>query len=55
MTITILNTVNTIPTYVKVPHPELVSSELGFAYTSFILCSIKLATYVLICLCLQNR
>ena len=36
-------------------HPKLVSSELGFASTSFILCSIKLGTSVLICLCLQNR
>ena len=48
MTITIFNTVKTIPTYAKVLHLELVSSELGFASTSFILCSIKLATSVLI-------
>ena len=54
MTITILNTIKIIPTYAKVLHPELVSSELAFACTSFILCSIKLATSVLICLCLQN-
>ena len=55
MTITILNTVKIIPTYVRYPHAELASSGLGFASTSFILGSIKLATTVLICLCLQNR
>ena len=53
--ITILNTVSIIPTYVRVPHLELVSSDLEFAFTSFILYSIKFVTSVLICLCLQNR
>ena len=55
MTITILNNVKIIPIYAKILHLELVSPELGFASTSFILCSIKHATSVLICLCLQNR
>ena len=49
-----LNTVSIIPTYVRVLHLELISG-LEFASTSYILCSIKLATSVLICLCLQNR
>ena len=49
-----LNTVSIIPTYVEVPHLELISSGLEFASTSFILCSIKFATSVLICLCLQT-
>ena len=35
-------------------HSELVSLELELASTSFILCNIKLATNVLMCLCLQN-
>ena len=34
--ITILNTVSIIPTYVRVPHLELVSPELEFASTSLI-------------------
>ena len=54
-TITMLNTVSIIPMYVRVLHLELISSGLEFAATSFILCNIKLATSVLICLCLPNR
>ena len=50
-----LSTVKIIPTYAKVLHSELVSLELELASTSFILCNIKLANSVLMCLCLQNR
>ena len=55
MTIIRLSTVKIIPIYAKVLHLELVPSELELAFTSFILCNIKLATSVLMCLCLQNR
>ena len=41
--------------YAKVLHSEIVPSVVELASTSFILCSIKLATTVLMCLCLQNR
>ena len=50
-----LNTVSIITKYVKLLHLELISLGLGFVSTSFILCSIKLATSVVIWLCLQNR
>ena len=50
-----LNTLKIITIYAKVLHLELVSLELELASTSFILCNIKLATSVLMCLCLQNR
>ena len=50
-----LNTVKIIPIYTKVLHSDLVSLEIGLASTSIILCNIKLATSVLMCLCLQNR
>ena len=53
--ITRLSTVKIIPIYARVLHLELVSLELELAPTSFILCNIKLATSVLMCLCLQNR
>ena len=49
-----LSTVKIIPIYANVLHSELVSLEIGLASTSFILCNIKLATKVLMCLCLQN-
>ena len=54
VTIIRLSTVKIIPIYAKVLHSELVSLELELASTSFILCNIKLATNVLMCLCLQN-
>ena len=50
-----LSIVKIIPIYAKVLHKELVSLELKLASTSFVLCNIKLAASVLICLCLQNR
>ena len=55
MTIIRLSTVKIIPIYAKVLHSELVPSEVELASTSFILCNIKLATSVLMCLCLQNK
>ena len=57
MTVTILSIVKAIPVYAKVPHSELIASEFKFelASTSFVLCNIKLATIVLMCLCLQNK
>ena len=36
-------------------HLELISLELELDSSYFILCNIKLATSVLMCLCLQNR
>ena len=50
-----LSTVKIIPIYAKVLHSELVSLGIGLASTSFILCNIKLASSVLMCLYLQNR
>ena len=50
-----LSTIKIIPIYAKVLHSELVSLEIGLASTSFILCNIKLATSVLMCLCLQKK
>ena len=41
--------------YAKVPHPESSMFIVVLASTSFALCSIRLATNVLMCLCLQNR
>ena len=57
MTVTILSIVKAIPIYVKVPHSGVIISELKLelASTSFVLCNIKLATIVLMCLCLQNK
>ena len=48
-----LSTFKIIPINAKVLHSELVSLELELASTSFILCNIKLATSVLMCLCLK--
>ena len=55
MTIAILNIVRAIPIYTRVPHSGLFVSVVNLASTSFALCNIKLATIVLICLCLQNK
>ena len=57
MTVTILSIVKAIPIYVKVLHSEVIISEFTFelASTSFVLCNIRLATIVLMCLCLQNK
>ena len=55
MTITILNIVRVIPMYAKVLHSELFLSVDDLASTSFPLCNIRLATIVLMCLCLQNK
>ena len=55
MTIIRLSTVKIIPIYAKVLHSELVHSELELAFTSFILCYIRPAISVLICLSLQHR
>ena len=53
MTFAILNNVRDIPMYAKVPHPES-SIFVVQASTYFALYSNRLATIVLICLCLQN-
>ena len=55
MTIAILNNVRAIPMYARVLHSELSISVDDLASTSFALCNIKLATIVLMCLCLQNK
>ena len=55
MTITMLNSVRTIPMYSRVLHSELSISVDDLASTSFALCNIRLATIVLMCLCLQNK
>ena len=55
MTITILNIVRAIPMYAKVPYLELFVLVDDLASTSFALCNIRLATIVLMCLCLQNK
>ena len=56
MTVTILSIVKAIPIYAKVPHSELYVSVFNFelASTSFVLYNIKLATIVLICLCVTK-
>ena len=41
--------------HAKVPHSELFVSVVDLASTSLALCNIKLATIVLMCLCLQNN
>ena len=41
--------------YARVLHSELSILEDDLASTSFALCNIKLATIVLMCLCLQNK
>ena len=55
MTIAILNNVRAIPMYAKVPHSESSIFIVVLASTSFALYNNRLATIVLICLCLQNR
>ena len=57
MTVTILSIAKAIPIYAQVLHSELYVSVFNFelASTSFVLYNIKLATIVLICLCLQNK
>ena len=55
MTITILNNVKAIPMYARVPHSESPIFVGVLASTSFALYNNKLATIVLICLCLQNK
>ena len=55
MTVAILNTVKVIPIYARVLHSELFVSVVNLASTSFALCNIKLATIVLMYLCLQNK
>ena len=55
MTIAILNIVRAIPIYAKVPHSGLFVLVVKLASTSFAFYSIRLATNVLMCLCLQNK
>ena len=55
MTIAILNNVRAIPMYAKVTYSESSIFIVALASTSFALYSNRLATIVLICLCLQNR
>ena len=55
MTIAILNNVRAIPMYARVPHSELSIFVGVLASTSFALCNNRLATIVLMCLCLQNK
>ena len=55
MTIAMLSNVKAIPMYARVPHSES-SIFMGLlASTSSALYSNRLATIVLICLCLQNK
>ena len=55
MTIAILNNVRAIPMYARVPHLESSIFMGVLASTSFALCNNRLATIVLMCLCLQNK
>ena len=57
MTVAILSIVKAILIYAKVLHSGLIVSVFNFemASTSFVLYNIKLATIVLIYLCLQNK
>ena len=55
MTIVILNNVRAIPMYAGVPHSESSIFVSVLASTSFALCNNRLATIVLMCLCLQNK
>ena len=57
MTVAILSIVKAIPIYTKVLHLGLFVSVFNFelASTSIVLYNIKLATIVVICLCLQNK
>ena len=55
MTIATLNNVKAIPMYARVPHSESSNFVGILASTSFALYNNRLATIVLICLCLQNK
>ena len=55
MNVAILYIIRAIHMYARVPHSELFVSVDDFASASFVLCNIKLATIVLMCLCLQNK
>ena len=55
MTIAILNNVRAIPMDARVPHSESSIFVGVLASTSFALCNNRLATIVLMCLCLQNK
>ena len=55
MTITVLNNVKAMPMYARVPHSESSIFVGVLASTSFALYYNRLATIVLICLCLQNK
>ena len=55
MAITILYNVKAIPIYARVPHSESSISVSVLASISLALYNNRLATIVLICLCLQNR
>ena len=55
MTIAILNNVRAIPMYARVPYSESSIFVGVLASTSFALCNNRLATIVLMCLCLQNK
>ena len=55
MTTAILNIVNIIPIYARVPHSGLFVLVVTLASTSFAMYNIKLATIVQMCLCLKNK
>ena len=55
MTTAMLNNVRAIPMYARVPHSESSIFVGVLASTSFALCNNRLATIVLMCLCLQNK
>ena len=55
MTIAMLHIGRAIPMYARVLHSELFVSVDDLVSTSFALCNIRLATIVLMCLCLQNK
>ena len=55
MTIAILNNVRAIPMYARVPHLESFIFMGVLASTSFALYNNRLATILLMCLCLQNK
>ena len=55
MTIAILNNVRAIPMYARVLHSESSIFVGVLASTSFALCNNRLASIVLMCLCLQNK
>ena len=55
MTITMLNNGRVIPMYARVLHSELSILVNDLASTSLALYNIKLATIVVMCLCLQHK